>query len=184
MREVKHYREADYVILTDDGIFPNNGMLPLLLYRRVFREGETDAPYFMKLFSEHGWGGAWRNGIYGVHHYHSTAHEVLGIFAGWASVRLGGERGITVKLETGDVVVIPAGVAHKLENSGGSLGVVGAYPAGQQWDMQYGKPGERSGTDRAIAQVPLPAADPVYGPQGPLIDLWTDKQEQNEGDHL
>jgi uncharacterized protein YjlB len=29
--------------------------------------------------------------------------------------------------------------------------------------MQYGKPGERPDTDRNIARVGLPAADPVHG---------------------
>ena len=38
--------------------------------------------------------------------------------------------------------------------------------------MQYGKPGERPGTDRNIAGVPAPAADPVHGDAGPLTRLW------------
>lgn len=134
----------------------------------------------MKLFSENGWGISWKNGIYSVHHYHSTAHEVLGIYTGWASVQVGGDSGIIMEVKTGDVVVIPAGVAHRLVDSG-SLGVVGAYPAGQQWDMQYGNQGERPGTDHAIARVPLPRADPVLGPRGPLTDLWTRRARVTPG---
>ena len=40
-----------------------------------------------------GWLGAWVDGIYAFHHFHSTAHEVLGIVAGSASVILGGPKG-------------------------------------------------------------------------------------------
>jgi long-chain acyl-CoA synthetase len=45
-----------------------------------------------------GWSGTWRNGIYAFHHYHSTSHEVLGIAAGSAAVRFGGEGGATVRV--------------------------------------------------------------------------------------
>ncbi|MFW6181462.1 MAG: hypothetical protein ACOC8N_06905 [Spirochaetota bacterium] len=176
MGDVRHYRSVDYVILTDDGRFPNNGMLPLLLYRGVLPAGRADARRFQELFQGNGWGGSWLGRIYQVHHYHSTAHEVLGVCEGWASLQLGGEGGILFRLQPGDAMVIPAGVAHKLVDSGGSLGVVGAYPAGQQWDMKYGQPGERPRADRAIARVPLPGTDPVFGQEGPLMDLWTDKQ--------
>ena len=73
----------------------------------------------------------------------------------------------------GDVVVIPAGVAHRRLRSTPDFGVVGAYPQGQRWDMCYGKKGERPGTDRNIARVPDPGTDPVYGGEGPLLELWS-----------
>jgi hypothetical protein len=38
--------------------------------------------------------------------------------------------------------------------------------------MNYGKQGERPGTDENISKVPLPDADPVYGIGGPLIKNW------------
>ena len=107
-----------------------------------------------------------------MHHYHSTAHEVLGICGGSGLVRLGGETGVTVTVQPGDCVVIPAGVAHKLlERTAGFL-VVGAYPAGQSCDVCYGRPGERPRADRRIESVPLPALDPVGGKSGPLLVLW------------
>jgi uncharacterized protein YjlB len=77
-----------------------------------------------------------------------------------------------VRLTAGDVVVIPAGVAHKNDGASSDFRVVGAYPDGTGPDMQYGKPGERPGTDRNIAAVPSPAADPVHGSAGPLTRLW------------
>jgi uncharacterized protein YjlB len=114
--------------------------------------------------------------VYGFHHYHSTAHEVLGVYRGSTRVQLGGQEGIVVEVHPGDVVVIPAGVAHKNLGGGQSaaqpFGVVGAYPLGQRPDMNDGRAGERPRADRAIARVPLPSADPVYGPQGPLFEHW------------
>ncbi len=113
-----------------------------------------------------------RDGIYSYHHYHSTAHEVLGVYQGGATVQFGGEKGPAVSVAAGDVVVIPAGVAHKLLDVPGSLRVVGAYPAGQSWDMNYGREGERPAADRNIAAVPAPEQDPLYGAEGPLVELW------------
>jgi uncharacterized protein YjlB len=143
----------------------------VLIYRRVVVK--PAASDFERLFEGHRWSSAWRNGLYSVHHYHSTAHEVLGVFEGWVKARLGGERGTLVTIEAGDVVVIPAGVAHKNEGASSDFRVVGAYPVGTGPDMQYGKPGERPGTDRHIARVPRPAADPVRGASGPLAKFWS-----------
>ena len=50
--------------------------------------------------------------------------------------------------------------------------VVGAYPDGQMWDMNYGKAGERPAADERIRKVPLPQLDPVRGKTGPLMELW------------
>jgi uncharacterized protein YjlB len=105
-------------------------------------------------------------------HYHSTAHEVLGVYHGSARVQLGGERGVVQEVHPGDVLVIPAGVAHKKLGSTADFGVVGAYPEGQDWDMNYGRLGERPRADSNIARVPLPKADPVCGPDGPLTVHW------------
>src|SRR5207244_1516328 len=115
---------------------------------------------------------SWRNGIYRYHHYHSTAHEVLGVFSGCATVRLGGERGITEKLTAGDVLIIPAGVGHKNLDSSADFGVVGAYPLDQQADMNYGREGERPRADQNIARVARPKSDPIYGEDGALLQYW------------
>lgn len=159
-------------VLKDDGVFPNN-RLPLLVYREAvsFWDGDA-ASAFEQLFSSNGWSGTWRNGIYPYHHYHSTAHEVLGIYHGSAKVQFGGEDGLELDVHPGDVLIIPAGVAHKNLGSTSDLGVVGGYPHGQDWDMNYGKPGERPRADRQIATVPLPTKDPAFGHHGPLLQHW------------
>ena len=74
---------------------------------------------------------------------------------------------------TGDVVVIPAGVAHKSLHASQDFCAVGVYPRGQRWDTCTGAPGERPRTDRNIASVPLPPADPLYGAHGPLMTHWS-----------
>ena len=165
------------VVLDDDG-YPNNATLAVLVYPSAVRLPRVDpAATFEVLFEAHGWGGAWRNGIYDFHHYHSTAHEVLGVYRGSARVQLGGEDGPVFEIYPGDVVIVPAGVAHKNLGPGSRLadqrlGVVGAYPRGQLPDMNYGRAGERPRADREIAQVALPDADPVYGDEGALQELW------------
>src|SRR5712691_1271738 len=90
----------------DDGIVPNNPALPLVVYRGALAESGDRAGACEKMFAQNGWPGAWRNGIYADHHFHSTAHEVLGIARGNARVRLGGEGGPVVELNAGDVMVI------------------------------------------------------------------------------
>jgi uncharacterized protein YjlB len=157
--------EPEAHVFADDGVFPNS-RLPVLIYRGVLATPEAAA--FERMFDANGWSPAWRNGLFSVHHYHSTAHEVLGIYGGRVTARLGGPKGKSVTLVAGDVVVIPAGVAHKNDGASADFHVVGAYPAGTAPDMQYGKPGERPGSDRDIARVGLPAADPVRGAAGVL----------------
>lgn len=156
----------------DDGTVPNNPALPLVLYRGALAEGGDRASACERMFDRNGWPDAWRNGIYAHHHYHSTAHEVLGIAAGSARVRLGGEHGQTVELRAGDVVVIPAGVAHKRESASADLLVIGAYPRGQRPDICRAETGARNKALANIAAVPLPAADPITGDAGPLLDRW------------
>jgi len=160
-------------ILKDDGTFPNNEKLPLLIYKQAISLNKNDpASTIEKYFHINRWGGSWRNGIYGFHHYHSTAHEALGIYKGNIKVQLGGPKGIIVDAEAGDVIIIPAGVAHKNLGSSADFGVVGAYPKGQSWDMNYGKDGERPEADKNIREVPLPETDPVYGNPGPITEMW------------
>jgi uncharacterized protein YjlB len=156
----------------DDGRVPNNPCLPLIVYRGVLATGPGAAAACEARFAVNGWSGGWRAGIYAYHHYHSTAHEVLGIVAGSAHVRLGGEGGDIVEVHPGDVVVIPAGVAHKSEGASPDLLVVGAYPGGYSPDMRVPGAAERERALPNIAAVPLPDADPVFGGSGPLLERW------------
>ena len=166
-------RVISHLLLADADI-PNNPRLPLLVYPGAARLPEHDpAHVFEQLFASNHWVGSWRNGIFSFHHYHSTCHEVLGVYAGSAVVRLGGEGGVTLTLEPGDVVMIPAGVGHKKLSCSGDLGVVGAYPRGQQPDICRGNPGSCQRAAEQVARVLLPRCDPVHGPGGPMSEHWT-----------
>jgi uncharacterized protein YjlB len=160
-------------LFEDDGAIPNNPKLPFLIYEGALElEGADPAAACERLFAANGWGGSWRDGIYGFPHYHSTAHEVLGVCRGKASVRLGGGTGIETTVRAGDVVVIPAGGGHQNLGSSPDFLVVGAYPAGREWDVCRGRPEERPRALENIARVPLPDADPLYGARGPLVEHW------------
>lgn len=158
--------------LQGDGIIPNSA-LPLLVYPGVMGLPENDpARVFEILFAQNQWPDSWRNGIYAFHHYHSTAHEVLGIACGHADVLMGGSKGVTFTVRAGDVMVIPAGVGHKNLGASPDLLVVGAYPKGQRVNLCRENTREYHKALEQIPRVVLPAADPVYGPQGPLMILW------------
>src|ERR671918_1864104 len=145
----------------DDGAIPNNPTLAFLVYPGALGlPGDDPAAACEALFAANGWGGSWRNGIYPFAHYHSTAHEVLGICRGEAKVRFGGNTGIALTVRAGDVVVIPAGVGHHNLGASADLLVVGAYPRGQRWDLRRGLAEERPQVLDNIARVPLPAAAP------------------------
>jgi uncharacterized protein YjlB len=159
-------------ILADDGTIPNS-RLPLLVYEQAIDLSGGDPPAAIETaLRANGWGHGWRNGVFSYHHYHSTAHEVLVVYAGSARVQCGGEAGIVASVTAGDVVIIPAGVGHKNLDATADFGVIGAYPRGQAWDICYGRAGERPRADENIARVPLPSADPVFGRGGPLLAHW------------
>jgi uncharacterized protein YjlB len=164
----------EQIILNDNGIFPNS-KFPALLYK-----GVLDIPflfpatYVSNLFDKNNWSNSWDAGIFEYHHYHATVHEVLGIYSGSTILQLGGDNGVQIKLEKGDVLVIPAGVAHKNMGKENDVGCVGAYPYAQPYDMNYGRPGERPQVDKKLARTPIPETDPLLGKDGGLPDIWHD----------
>jgi uncharacterized protein YjlB len=160
------------IVFKDDGLIPNSRYAVLLYRGAVDLDDNDPASSMEERFAANHWSDSWRNGIYTFHHYHSTSHEVLGIYQGSATVRLGGEQGQDFTVEPGDVIVIPAGVGHKNMGASRHFGVVGAYPDGRECDLLRGRPGERPQADQNIAAVPAPNEDPMYGPNGPLKRIW------------
>jgi uncharacterized protein YjlB len=154
----------------DDGRIPNNRELPLLFYPKAL--DELDPSECKKLLAENGWTGAWVNGVFSYHHYHSTAHEVLCVTSGSARITFGGPEGETLDVEAGDAVVIPAGVGHFDAGSRADFTVVGAYPQGQTWDLLTGEESERPDSLENIRNTPLPNTDPLFGSSGPLLERW------------
>ena len=158
----------------DDGSIPNNPALPLLFYPQALGEEEQDTSRCKELLADNNWGGAWVDGVFPYHHYHSVSHEVLCVIGGSASITFGGPEAETVEVAAGDVVVIPAGVGHCREDSGGGFSVIGAYPKGQEnYDLRTGEEGERPEVLENIRNVPLPEMDPLFGKKGPLLQRWS-----------
>lgn len=155
----------------DDGTIPNS-KYPLLIYKNIFSEEKADADYITKYFEDHNWKNSWKNGVYDYHHYHSTTHEALGVYRGFATIQFGGEQGEQVSVEEGDVIVIPAGVSHKKISASDNFGVVGAYPEGSDYDIKKGGNSDRPQADENIKKVAVPDKDPVYGKMEGLAALW------------
>ena len=155
----------------DDGTYPNSA-LPLLFYQAALPRGAADAEAMEALFAANGWPPAWRASVFPYHHYHSTAHETLGVARGSSRLLLGGPEGSEFDVEPGDVIVIPAGVAHRRLDSSSDFLVVGCYPPGQNWDLLRGEADDRPRADHNIARVPMPSTDPVGGAGGPLLAHW------------
>ncbi len=165
--------KVDVTLLEDDGIFPNNPYLPFLIYKGVLGLRDEDKIDVVEnLFNSNKWTNAWRNGIFDYHHYYSNTHEVLGVFSGNAHVQIGGAHGIYFTIKRGDVLIIPAGVAHKCLKCSDDFMVVGAYPDNKIQDMKYGKLEERPEADKNISKVKIPDTDPVFGENGPLKHHW------------
>ena len=110
--------------------------------------------------------------MYSTSHFHSTSHEVLAICNGEAKLCFGHEDNperFESEVTKGDVVVVPAGVAHRLmEDLEGGFQMVGCYPPGKQWDMCYGKKGEE-GKISQIKSLGWFDRDPIYGNEGPAL---------------
>jgi uncharacterized protein YjlB len=159
-------------LLNEDDHYPNNPSLPLLIYKNVFRlPKKSPAAYIENIFEKNDWKNTWRDDIFTYHHYHSNSHEVLGAFTGHCIVQFGGDHGITEELRSGDVVIIPAGVAHK-KIAGEQFKCVGAYPGGADYNTRFGAAGEAEAAKSEIAQVALPTTDPVFGKDGPMGTYW------------
>jgi len=156
---------------TADGWVPNNPLLPLIFYRSAVSSSHPDlAAAFEHAFGSNGWSPEWRNGVYPFHHYHSTAHEVLGFAAGTARLLLGGPNGHEVIVAPGDCALLPAGTGHCCFEASADFLVVGAYPSGQRWDLCRTALAEPARA--AMLALPFPKSDPVLGPDGPLLTHW------------
>ncbi len=157
------------LFLREDPDVPNNPALPVLVYREIIpRDAEGKDRIFRQRFQQSGWGGIWRDGIFSYHHFHPDAHEALGIASGWVDVQLGGDSGQRVRLEAGDLVVLPVGTGHRNLDASDDLVVIGAYPQGQENYTTLRSKREKGATPNA----PRPDSDPFYGGDGSLTAIW------------
>jgi uncharacterized protein YjlB len=150
---------------------PNNRTLPVILYHHALAPDSGDlAAAFEILFESNDWPPQWRDGIFDYHHFHATAHEVLGVTDGSAEVIVGGPGGRVVRISAGDALLLPAGTGHCLQSFARHFQVVAGYPAGQQWDIRR----EALTPEEHVKMeaLPFPATDPIDGKLGPLIEHW------------
>lgn len=107
------------------------------------------------------------------HHFHSTAHEALACTAGEVRVQLGGENGEMLTIRKGDVVLLPAGTAHKKLEATEEHVIVGAYPLNDSdYDFQYGDASDYEAIKESIQNVKIPDTDPVTGAPGNIQQYW------------
>jgi uncharacterized protein YjlB len=156
----EHHPET--LLLPPDEMMPNSP-LPVVIYRKVESE-EEPARGFEALVQSNGWRGIWRNGVYDFDHFHSNAHEVLGVARGSARLQLGGKAGQPVEIKAGDVLVLPAGTGHRRIRASADFTIIGAYPPGQEhYDICRSRSPE---LELRISKVARPATDPVRGGDG------------------
>ncbi|WP_243843823.1 cupin domain-containing protein [Paraburkholderia caballeronis] len=166
--------EYQLLRLPPNGWVPNNRALPVIVYRRALLPDMADpaslADAFDARFAAHGWPPQWRDSVFDYHHFHSTAHEVLAVFAGRAELIVGGPGGHALRVSAGDALLLPAGTGHCLVSRAPGFQVTAGYPAGQQWDIRREAltPEEAS----AMEALPFPRSDPLCGDHGPLLDHW------------
>lgn len=156
-------------------LIPNTSIQkkPVMIYHSAF-DSQADAKAIESHLSSQGIvDPAWRYTMYSTTHFHSTTHEVLVASRGRAKLCFGGEENPgkrEVVMAKGDVIVVPAGVGHRLlEDLDGGFEMVGSYPrGGKQWDMCYGKRGEEEKV-QGIGRLQWFEKDPVYGDEGPVV---------------
>jgi uncharacterized protein YjlB len=156
--------------LERNGWVPNNPHLPVIIYQNVLPKAAEMTSPTESLFEKNSWPPQWVASIFTFHHYHSTAHEVLGCVSGNAKVMLGGPGGHVINMSAGDVALLPAGTGHFNDGSSDDFQVVGAYPPHQQWDICRAAPTPEM--LQRISQLPFPDSDPVAGQTGPLTHSW------------
>jgi len=166
---------SSYKIPSHGGI-PNSSVQerPLLIYHSAFPSSTSASIIESHLKSIGVVVPQWRFTMYDFTHFHSTSHEVLCISNGTAKLLFGGEHNpqkVEVIVNKGDVIVIPAGVGHRLlDDIEGGFEMVGSYPEGCQWDTCHGNKDEQS-LINSIKQLEWFGRDPIYGDEGPVLKV-------------
>ncbi|HEY4876598.1 MAG TPA: cupin [Puia sp.] len=147
--------------------------MPVLLYKNVLKLPFLFPGNFIrKIFERNSSSNAWKGGIFTYHHYHSNTHKALGIYRDKTKIKLGGEMGSVMEIQKGDVLIIPAGVAHKNLGNENQIGVIGAYPGGKNYDIKCRRKVERQQAEINIQNVLLPSTDPVWGAFLGVVKIW------------
>ncbi len=149
-----------------------NSEFPLLVFKHMV-PCEDKAEWLEKTFRKNGWTNNWKDIILPFDHFHSNTHEVLGLASGTAVLHVGGRKGKTLAIESGDVIIMPAGVGHFSMDNSIPYQFVGGYPFGSAWNLRKNL---QEGNEKAILDeiknAPFPKSDPLFGQNGPLFTYW------------
>lgn len=171
MKQASATPAVQTLMLKANGGIPNNPTLPVLIYPAASGVSGSDfASLLERTFLNNGWPPQWRYGVFTYHHYHTRGHEVLGVYAGHARLMLGGPNGHVVEVKAGDVLLLPAGTGHCNLGSSDDFMVVGAYPPGQEGDIN--RDPATPAQIQQIAQLQFPHTDPVMGDRGGVVEHW------------
>lgn len=142
-----------------------NSRFPLLIHRGAVPGGGKEA--VRDCCRENGWLNNWfYPGIYEYAHFHSTTHECLGCASGWMEIVIFGKGGEKIRLETGDILLMPAGVSHEMVAHSDDVMMTGGYPDGRDWDNiqeAFISEEEYRAAAKRIMMLPIPARDPATG---------------------
>lgn len=146
------------------GLVPNS-RFPVLIHRGAVAGGGKSAVH--DRCRENGWLNNWfYPGIYEYSHFHSTTHECLGCCSGWMDIVLFGKGGEKVRLDAGDILVMPAGVSHEMVGHSDDVLLTGGYPDGRDWDNiqeEFLSREDFLAATKRIMMLPIPGADPATG---------------------
>lgn len=166
---------AELFWFKENSPFPNHP-LPVIYYPEALNDllekSEDGGEAVKELFKTNGYTNGWINGIHDYHHFHSNTPEVLGCVSGEAIVQLGGPHSDKVTFKKGDVILLPAGVAHKRLTASEDFSVVGGYPNGASPDMQLGDAVDYERVQKRSYDVPVPQTDPVSKNNGAVKEFW------------
>lgn len=165
---------AKYFTIQENKPFPNS-TLTVIYYPESIADKlnrEDTSQKVLSFFEQNGYTNGWVGSIYTYHHFHSNTHEVLACISGDAEVQLGGPNAEIYSFKAGDIVLLPAGVAHKLITASKDFQIIGAYPDGKEPDMQRGDLEHYSEIKERIRQVSKPKYDPVKHLEGGVIKNW------------
>lgn len=178
------FREPEQYPVRRNAHCPNS-QFPVLVYRNVLPT-PVDEESTSEFLQRNQWEkkGTW--GAIMAKHFHPNTHECYGIFQGSSELVFGEGgadevgTGVRCTVSAGDVVVVPAGVAHASVTSADDYKYIGVYPEGSpKWRSEYGKRAVEDDDPllNEIGAVPVPVCDPVYGHQGPAVKIWKEIRE-------
>ncbi|MEY8292989.1 cupin domain-containing protein [Carnobacteriaceae bacterium 52-44] len=163
------------IYLSENEPYPNN-TLPVLYFENVLASALGDdytGDDVLQLFTNNGYTGGWKGGIKDRHHFHSTAHEALACTEGELRVQFGGQNGEILTIRKGDVMLLPAGTAHKKLDATEKHEIIGAYPLNDSdYDFQYGDASDYEAIKESIQNVNIPDTDPVTGAPSNIQQYW------------